>query len=491
MTILIMCNLGNSDLVADGKRPNNLRVEGEQLWQTFAEHQFELPLIEPCLKFIQQKHPDAKARLICFFTDQPENPKTMQADRFGVRLRDKDTVWVARIVQRLVSERFANWIEQVQPVRIENRYGPDLNPSIYDEAFEAYAYLLTRVEHDVDACYILTAGGIPACNFALQLQAIIAYADRCHFVYPPEGGHVTELGIGEKMSRAFQRINAMTALGQYNFPAALLSARHAGVEEWILRLLEYAVYREAFDFRRAQDVATKAERVASGTNRDLCRELSADLKQLEKNDMAALLREVAYSAEIAWRNGRYADMLGRIFRFQEGVLRWIVERYLGLPTDMSKELREVNVKRYREQIEATPDLRRFLEQRTIDNQPLRYADGPNRPVMQAMFEFVLEGGTRADGTPCATKKDRERLQGVQARLNKLNALADLRNQSVIAHGFAGVSEEAINNLYAGGARQIVDDLKKIIELLGIEGAASPFDRIVEVVQRALKQRLDT
>jgi hypothetical protein len=111
--------------------------------------------------------------------------------------------------------------------------------------------------------------------------------------------------------------------------------------------------------------------------------------------------------------------------------------------------------------------------------------------MQAMFEFVLEGGTRADGTPCATKKDRERLQGVQARLNKLNALADLRNQSVIAHGFAGVSEEAINNLYAGGARQIVDDLKKIIELLGIEGAASPFDRIVEVVQRALKQRLDT
>jgi hypothetical protein len=56
----------------------------------------------------------------------------------------------------------------------------------------------------------------------------------------------------------------------------------------------------------------------------------------KNNDTAALLREVAYSAEIAWRNGRYADMLGRIFRFQEGVLRWIVERYLGLPTDMSK-----------------------------------------------------------------------------------------------------------------------------------------------------------
>jgi hypothetical protein len=54
----------------------------------------------------------------------------------------------------------------------------------------------------------------------------------------------------------------------------------------------------------------------------------------------------------------------------------------------------------------------------------------------------------------------------------------------------GVSEEAINNLYQGGAKQIVDDLKKIIELLGIEGATSPFDRIVEVVQRALKQRLD-
>ncbi|WP_448338303.1 hypothetical protein [Chloroflexus aurantiacus] len=488
MTILVMCNLGNSDLVADGKRPSKPRPEGEQLWRSFTEHQFELPIIEPCLRFIAGRHPADQLRLVCFYTDQPENPETTKPDRFGVSLRDKDTIWLAHIAQRLIREQFAGQVSEVEIVRIENSRGPDLNPSVYDEVFEAYAYLLQRfVNQQVDRCYILTAGGIPACNFALQLQAMIAFADRCHFIYPPEGGKVTELRIGEEMSKAFQRVNALNALDQRNFPAALLSARAAQVGEWIIALLEYAVYREAFDFQQAMQAGARAQRHSSGSIREFCRELQDDLQQLIRNDAAALLREVAYSADIAYRNGRYADLLGRLFRFQEGVLRLIVEKYLGLPTDFSKEQREASLARYLEQIDGNPALRDFLDQRTLDGKPLRYRDGPNRPVMQALLEFVLNGGTRADGTPFATKKDRERLSGVRERLNRLDALAELRNQSVIAHGFAGVAREAIDSAYKGGADQIVPDLYKMIELLDSPVHESPFDRIAGKVQRELRR----
>lgn len=488
MTILVMCNLGNSDLNADSKRPSKPRPEGEQLWRSFTEHQFELPIIEPCLRFIIGRHPGDQLRLVCFYTDQPENPETTKADRFGVSLRDKDTIWLAHIAQRLIREKFAGQVSEVEIVRIENSRGPDLNPSVYDEVFEAYAYLLQRfVNQQVDRCYILTAGGIPACNFALQLQAMIAFADRCHFIYPPEGGRVTELRIGEEMSKAFQRVNALNALDQRNFPAALLSARAARVGEWIVALLEYAVYREVFDFQQATQAGARAQRHASGSIREFCRELQDDLQQLIRNDAAALLREVAYNADIAYRNGRYADLLGRLFRFQEGVLRLIVEKYLGLPTDFSKEQRDASLARYLELIDGNPALRDFLDQRTLDGKPLRYRDGPNRPVMQALLEFVLNGGTRADGTPFATKKDRERLSGVRERLNRLDALAELRNQSVIAHGFAGVAREAIDSAYKGGADQIVPDLYKTIELLDNPVHKSPFDRIAETVQRELRR----
>lgn len=489
MTILIMCNIGNSDLVANGQRPQRPRPEGEALWQTFANHHFELPIIAPCLDYIRRQHPNEPARLICFYTDQPESPATTRPDRFGTSLRDKDTIWFARIAARLAQERYAGWLVEARAERIENQRGPDLNPSIYDEAFEAYAYLMGRLaDPDASFCYILTAGGIPACNFALQLQAIIVYAERCRFVYPPEGGRVTDLRIGEKMLESFQRINAIAALEQRNFPAALLGARGAKVAEWVLALLEYAVYREAFDFQRAQQAIEQAERLASGTQRAFCAELRDDLSRLsERNDPAALLCEVAYSAEIAFRNGRYADMLGRIFRFQEGVLRLIVERYLGLPTDFSQAVREANLARYLEQIDANPALRNYLEQKTIDGKPLRYRDGPNRPVMQALLEYVRDGGLRSDGKPFANKQERGRLGGVKALLDRLDSLAQLRNQSVIAHGFAGVSREAIDETYKDGADQIMADLREVLHLLGIVEAPSPFDRIAQQVRVELQR----
>lgn len=489
MTILIMCNIGNSDLKADGQRPQRPRPDGEALWHTFADHHFELPIIAPCLDQIRRQHPDEPARLICFYTDQPENETTTRTDRSGVSMRDKDTLWFARIAVRIVQEQYAGWISEARAERIENRHGPDLNPSIYDEVFDAYAYLMGRLaDRDASVCYVLTAGGIPACNFALQLHAIMVYAERCRFIYPPEGGRVTTLSIGEKMLQAFQRLNAIAALEQRNFPAALLGARGAQAAEWVIALLEYAVYREAFDFQRAQQAIERAERLASGTLREFCATLRDNLRRLsEDNDPAALLCEVAYSAEIAFRNGRYADMLGRIFRFQEGVLRLIVERYLGLPTNLSQEVREANLARYLEQIDANPALRSYLDQKTIDGKPLRYRDGPNRPVMQALLEFVRDGGARVDGTPFAPKKERERLGGVKAILDKLDGLAQLRNQSVIAHGFAGVSREAIAAVYKDGADQIMADLRKVLQLLDITAAAAPFDQIADRVRSELQR----
>jgi hypothetical protein len=50
---------------------------------------------------------------VLFYTDQPDTPETRKPDRYGVPLRDKDTVWCAQIIDHLLRERFGDQIGRV------------------------------------------------------------------------------------------------------------------------------------------------------------------------------------------------------------------------------------------------------------------------------------------------------------------------------------------------------------------------------------------
>ncbi len=489
MSALVVGNLGNSDLTADGERPRRPRPEGELLWQQFEAHSFALPLIEPCLAQLLAEGVNI-TRVVLFYTDQPETEETMTADRFGVRLRDKDTVWYAQIAARLLHERFDARVGSVELRRVERGNGEAINPSLYDEAFDAYGDLIARAYlPDDTSCFVLMAGGIPACNSALQLHALGAYADRCRFVYQPEGGHPYELRVGAQLQATFRRATALDALARHDFATALHSVETLErPDPALLALLRYACYREAFDFVRARVALGEGLRAASGRFRIFLDTLKPDLEQLvERTDSAALLLEVYASARITWDNQRYADFLGRIFRFQEATLRHIVETRLELPTDMGATVQAPNLARYQAGIAASPALQVYLDAQRIDERPLRYADGPNRTVMSAMLSFLAAGGVRADGRPYLEKAELGRFGELRRRLNKLENLAQLRNQSIIAHGFAGVSREELDRAYGGEAVGIMQDLAKVLELLGLGQAASPFDRIAEAAAESLRR----
>jgi hypothetical protein len=72
---------------------------------------------------------------------------------------------------------------------------------------------------------------------------------------------------------------------------------------------------------------------------------------------------------------------------------------------------------------------------------------------------------------------RGKLTGVKKRLDRITALSQLRNQSIIAHGFAGVSRERLAEVCGGNPDALIDDLKEIVRLLGLNSDGSPFDRI--------------
>ncbi|HWQ12522.1 MAG TPA: hypothetical protein VNL77_06975 [Roseiflexaceae bacterium] len=487
MTTLLLVNIGNSDLLVDGRRMQRPRPDGQALWETFAQHQIEAPIIEPCLRELLRAVPRID-RVLLFVTDQPDTAETRVPDRFGVALRDKDTIWFGQIVARLLRERFGDALGEIALVTIARADGRAINPSMYDEAFEAYGELIARhYDPDVTACYALMAGGIPACNTALQLQAISAYGERCRTIYQPEGGAPYELRVGAQVLATFRRATLIDALGRRDFATALALAPRAAGDD-LAGLIAYAHYRECFDFELAQQALADALRAASGEVRTFLGALRGELDDLRtREDIGALLRELMASAEITFGNGRYADFLGRVFRFQEAALRYIVEVKLGLPTDMRKERRAVNGPAFVQGIAATPALKAALDAVTIDGTPLRY-DTPNLPTMHAMLDYILTPGTtRPDGAPCLSKAEAGRYGEVRRRLNRLTSLAQLRNQSVIAHGFAGVSRKRLEEAYGGDPSGLLADMRKVLELLGLPAGPSPLDRIADFVIAQLRR----
>jgi hypothetical protein len=487
MSVWLMINLGNSDLLADGARPRAPRPDGKALYETYEQHRFELPIIEPCLRemLTQEQQIDA---LTLFYTDQPESPLTTAPDRYGVSLRDKDTLWYAQIIRCALSERFPETIGAITLARIERADASSINPSMYDEALDAYGDLLARqYDPTTTACYVLMAGGIPACNTALQLQAISCYGERCRTIYQPERGSPYELRVGAQVLGTFRRATAIDALQRQDFATALPLVRQIAGPH-IVGLVAYASYREAFDFERAQAELDKAKIAASGETREFLDRLRRDLDALiGRENIGALLRELSTNAAITYRNGRYADFLGRLFRFQEAALRYIVETKIGLPTDMSKARIAVNGPAFVNGIAANVQLKEALDARTLDGAPLRY-DTPNLPTMQAMLDFIVKpSGVRADGAPYLTKAEAGQFGEIQRRLNKISALAQLRNQSVIAHGFTGVSHERLAEVYGNDPEGLLEDLRKIMQLLQLGGAESPFERIAQFAIQQIRR----
>ena len=481
MTTLLLCNIGNSDLTVDGSQqsPRPARIVGKTLWNAYAEHAFDIPIIRPYLEYFKQKRIQID-RCVLFDTDQSRHGAAMNKGRDGVILRDKDTLWFGAIIERLLNQHWSD----VVPI-VERRTLTRINPSLYDEAMEAYGKEL----HDLDQgtisrCYVLTAGGIQACNTALLLRAISRFGERCEALYQPEGGSPYKLRVGQQVLATFELATVVELIRKQDFAGALALLPHnapAGLRE----LVQYAADREAFDFERAVLSLERAEQQASGVIREFARSLAGSLDDLlGRGSLKSLMMELAANATIAFNNRRYTDFLGRMFRFQESTLRYMVEMIYGISTDMAKDKRAQNSPIFQATIHDNPELLELMQRSKIGNQPLRF-DDPNIPTLTKMLEYAVDGGVRADGSSYLNEKKRGLYKEVLGRIAQFGKLSQLRNDSIIAHGFQGVSYEKITMLYGQG--NPLEDIHTILKMLRLHNAdALVFDTISSFVIEQLR-----
>jgi hypothetical protein len=487
MHIVVLCNVGNRDVTLEGEArpPHPARGEGRKLLERYDEVAplLRFPIIEPCLRYVSARHPEGIDYLVTYGTDQ-----------LDPTYRDRDTLHFAALAARRLPELLSPALQGAQSRTIEG-----INPALYDEAFEAFDDLLDDLsDDDIDVCYVAIAGGTPACNSALLLQGVRHFGDRLRVVYVPHQGEPQELRAGQQVMDAFREAAAIEHLERFDFANAVPRLESLGADPGLTGLVRYAAQRFAFDFRSAQTTLLRVLREGSRSVRSFVQKhLRHDLDILLNEAsgprrLKALLRELYWNAAITYHHRRYADFLGRVYRFQEAVLRYLVEHLLELPTDLSPEVRDETIRQWQGWIRANDDLMSFLEARSVNDEPLNWKKIA-RPTYKALLSYATsdaEGeGLDAEGQPLLSPGERKRYSALLDRVNAFDGLVELRHRTIIGHDFEGVSEAQFKERYkgrpkqGGGRRNSMEGLREIAGMLGIDLQDDPYELIVEFVKK--------
>ena len=449
MRILVLANIGNRDLEKDGKYLEKIREEGKEILDNFEKHKEKLraPILSPTLEYIGKKNSEAKIELLMFATDQPK----------GSEHWESDTCYIAECLKRM-------WKEGLLAEEIEekNRGGAwvrriEKHPVYYDTLSRFYKEDLSRekVMDGYDIYYLSVTGGTPQMNFGLLFSGVELFGDKCRVVYKPIGEDPLEINIAEEIKRSVKIRIAHELIKKYEYEGASLLLRELGYSE-AASLAKIAAYRLGFDFQRASFEADELRKKATSI-RKFVSDLYSEFEKLrETEDIPVKVHELYFNMKVCFEKGRYVDFLGRLYRFIEAVLKLMVTKEFGISSEEED---------FEENIEKYPELKEFLEKEKLRIEP-------NTLVLRKCLEWKWK---EPKNYPPAFSK-------VSFLCDKL---LPLRNKSIMAHGFKGVSFEEIAEALSKQDRG-KEELQSYIfdELLGeglrsleVETAKDPFSKI--------------
>lgn len=435
-TALLIANIGNSDIGRkDGKpifSPRNedttVYDKSRELWESKEFESTEILLLDPVLQKIREKF-DIKG-IYLFCTEQ--NPPHPQ-----------DTKFIAHIVKSILCSRY-DFDETSINLQIISK-----NPADYDEMLKLYQAAIDNMPESADRVFVSLAGGTPQQNISAMLESVARFGEKTTMIYTPRGSkNAIEHEIGYEIYKRMiaQRVEILKEKKMYGV-AADLAAEYDVLNPHEIKMLQAKNHRLLFNFETAQVLFNEVKDKIPKHREEIYSTID-ELEKLKNKDIHALIRELYENMLVKWEQGAYVDFLGRLFRFEESVLRLVFERETGVTT----EKRKGGYADFIRYIKENNNILQFLEKEGIDPNRIE----PNRKVLRKILEFWVK------------KERKTRLGQIFGFVKKINepngnSLADLRNKSILAHGFEGISKDRINKLY--GSDDLIDDIKKFINIL--------------------------
>lgn len=473
MSVLLIANIGNSDVeVADetllppslqSKHRPPARLLGEELNRDlpkYAPH-VRLPLLGPTLRWLVEQEGVAvdNLQVVLFATNQPSQLTREEERR-------KDTLPIAEVVKSLLVDieslcRIAELPQLKTAFHSEQICIGEIvgSPADYSNMLAWYSEELPQYqERQREAqVYLEVSGGTPAMTAMLILAGVEVFGSQAHTLYINRGDtQPYEVSVaGELYARRLRRmlrtqvdLHAYTvALHTLHAYTSLIASDEKG-RSVIEALLHYADRRLAFDFDEARKSLSRARQLTTGAAQV---QVQYWLRELQSTSVSLPLAELIHSMRIKYEYGDYADLLQRVFRFQEAALRFMAET-LGMQT--IEEGKKVD----QEWLNSQPGLPDYTRKVKLDI-PL------NRISLGKIANYLVE-------------RDKPAWAPILRKLHTLTDVADLRNKGLSGHGFEGISLAKVEEQYGAPLEALLDDLAAIYrDLFEVELGESPFQAV--------------
>jgi hypothetical protein len=442
---------------ADAKERTGAWQQGEVLLADLDRYApaLSLDILGKAVRHVFERHGRID-RLVLVASKQPE----ATAEKY----RKNDTFQLAQVVKELLrrDKALRGVGERTKIIAVLG------NPASYEVMRTFYRQNLPTWSRDLSpegVCYLEVTGGTAQMSTILLLEGVRLLRNRAVPLYILEEYDIPQtLNVGREMLVDSLRQTLERDLEIYAYHAAW---RTVVEEEALLRpalphysalraVLDSARHRLNFDFDAAYRALFGTDQ---GLPHPLCEQVLAMASELSERGRTPewLIAEVVHSAAVRCRTEAYASFVGRTFRFQEALLRWLCERWGAQFGGKNNAVLDPAW------LVANPAVAQALsdEKVRVDCQVTRFT------LAVLARELAKTAGPEAEGW-------------VQ-QLAGLEDVASLRNQLVITHGFAGVSAKRLADLYKGGAEQIERDMADLVSgALGIDTAENRYDAITSL-----------
>lgn len=368
------------------------------------------PIIEPAIKRLSGKFADTLTDILLVATNQENNQYLLK------HFIERDTINYAYILKKSSSLLFKRHLKQIGKIEIStiarHPNNLDLMYDFFNDSMDSHPFSIMQGKSQI---FLLNQGGIDAITTSIMLTFLNRFDKKISILSVDEKNSTClELNFSHKYLAEFKRSRLQNSLENYHFQII----ENFNLPSNISALANYAKYRLNFDFAAANQAIT------DHSDKDLVEKLQYELNQIQQNPFE-LLREVYLNAKVKFEQAAYIDFLSRLFRLTEGLPQYFVCKELNIKFDIKTwaETFEERLKEYNE-------LKEFLTNARIYGSPVDLNRLPSRPVWLKILEFF---------------ESKENYANVLDIVKRVSVLADLRNQSIGAHGFDPVSLNLIEN----------------------------------------------
>jgi hypothetical protein len=460
--MILISNIGNRDILYEGKtlERNNIRQRGEDLLNHYEQEKDKLtyPLLEP---------------LIRSFHDKIKNVFIFVTNQADTRVRDSDTLYLGQIIRR--------WIWETNRIGV-NVIEYTSNPTNYERIYRFFTDIFTQPKNIIsktDKRIVSLSGGTPQMNGALYviLSSLFVVGNEFYNIF---NGELLPVNQDQTINKILTKKSCMELLEIYEYQSIRRILEENNVENRasLCKLLDYALSRKNFNFEQSKRHLKEFLGSLPSSKHE-----TYDFLSLENISTSPhLIRELLWRMQLSYKNKNYLFLLALLFRLEEALLYEINEFLFkdALDDTLSKKKTHLPLLHYVEQQE--PDLWNSLQKVTLQNQSLNLKvsvlsrthlfflarlkinrlQKNGRRIYQ--FDNVLNVFDKINKYNFDLFSPEERKKRYNSSTST-ECLGDMRNSSLIAHGFEPVSKEKIDTLYPQSLENLMEELRKNIGVL--------------------------